>query len=106
MNYSELKIKPSFLGKTLKDHNKEYVLSDDMPERSKRYIYNMITKQVFVHKSDEELESAPVPTKPKEEVKETVVKKTAEVINVPASKPRKRTKKTKANDTNNRTESK
>lgn len=65
MDYNSLKIKDKFIGKTLFDNHKSYILSNDLTEKDKRYIYNMITKQIF-DMYDEPVEiliSAPVTEK-------------------------------------------
>lgn len=47
MDYSKLQFKEKYIGKTLADNNKSFELQNDLPEGEKRYIYNMITKEVF-----------------------------------------------------------
>lgn len=98
MNYSELKIKKKFLGKKLQDHNKSFILTDDMDTKEKKYIFNMITKQVFILTQEdieaEGLVKAPVveekkaekPAEPETKVVEVVISAPA-VIEEPAETP-------------------
>lgn len=47
MNYEDLKIKEELIGKFITDCGKTIELSNELPTSTKRYIYNMITKNVF-----------------------------------------------------------
>lgn len=97
MDYNSLKIKNKFIGKTLFDNHKSYILSNDLTEKDKRYIYNMITKQVF-DMYDESLEiliSAPV-TEKEIKIIEVKIKEEKPKEEKPKAPRKPRTKKVKA----------
>lgn len=47
MEYEKLIIKSEYIGKTIFDNNKTFILNDEITTQDKRYIFEMITKQVF-----------------------------------------------------------
>lgn len=47
MNFNELTFQEKYIGKKVISGARQFVLSNDMPEKDKKFIYNMITKQVF-----------------------------------------------------------
>lgn len=53
MNYEDLKIKEELIGKYITDCGKTIELTNELPTATKRYIYNMISKNVFdIYKKD------------------------------------------------------
>lgn len=97
MDYNSLKIKDKFIGKVLFDNNKSYILSNDLTENDKRYIYNMITKQVFdiFNEPVEIFISAPV-TEKEIKIIEVKIKEEKPKEEKPKAPRKPRTKKEKA----------
>lgn len=87
MNYSELKIQEQYIGITVGNQFKPILLSNEMSDADKAYVYNRISKKVFdiyideevnttaeVDTSDKKIEIVFVEAKPKTK---TVKKKTS-----------------------------
>jgi hypothetical protein len=53
MDYEKLIIKTEHLGKLLYDNSKQFVLTNDLTNDDKRYIFEMITKSVFIIKAED-----------------------------------------------------
>ena len=47
MNYNELKFQDKYIGKKLISGARTFIVSNDLSANDKKYIYNLITKQVF-----------------------------------------------------------
>lgn len=47
MDYENLKFQEKFIGKVLTRGSKSYTLSNDLPARDKKFIFNMICNSVF-----------------------------------------------------------
>jgi len=82
MNYDNLKIKSKFIGKTIFDNNKSYILSNDLSANDKKYIYNLITKSVFDIYIDELDKIVEI------HISEPVTEKEVKVIEVKTAKPK------------------
>lgn len=54
MNYSELKIQEQYIGITVGNQFKPILLTNDMSDADKAYVYNRISKKVFdIYKNEE-----------------------------------------------------
>lgn len=73
MDYSKLIIKKEFLGKTLNTGVKNIPLTEDLSAKDKAYLYNLVTKNIFVY--GEDIENSI-------EVTKSPQSKTIKVINV------------------------
>lgn len=47
MDFTNIKIKEKYIGKSITMFNETIVLTNDLDNKKKAYIYNMITKSVF-----------------------------------------------------------
>lgn len=96
MNYEDLKIKEKYIGKFIQDTNRKIELTNELPTTTKRYIFNMITKEIFdiyIEKDEEIIDTESTIYNNVEEIEIIAIKDIAIEATKPVKRGRKPTKK-------------